>query len=145
MTKPIIFGFYGKSNSGKTNLLLDIIKYFKDKNYKIGSIKITDKEIQIDAPGKDSWKYAEAGSDLVVLSSLNETDFILKQGENIKEIIKKITKIGSFDLILIEGANDEDTLKIRIGDIDKRKNTILTYNNNFEELVNVLEIRIKEK
>jgi len=141
MTEAVI-GIYGKSNTGKTTLIVDIIKRLSNEGFKIASIKITDKKIGIDTKGKDTWKHGEAGAKIVVLSSPKETDFILKQPKDISEIIKMLNQIDKFDLILIEGANDKYIPKIRIGDIDKRENTILTYSGDFKELIEFLKINI---
>jgi len=141
MTEAVI-GIYGKSNTGKTTLIVDIIKRLSNEGFKIASIKMTDKKIGIDIKGKDTWKHGEAGAKLVVFSSPNETDFLLKQSKHISEIIKMLNQIDKFDLILVEGANDKYIPKIRIGDIDKRENTILTYSGDFKELIEFLKINI---
>jgi len=142
---PAIFGIYGKSNSGKTSLIVDIIDKLSEEGLKIANIKISDKKIDIDTKGKDSWKYADAGSKLVVISSKNETDFIIKQKQEFKKIIKQICYIDNYDLILIEGARDKFIPKIRIGDIENRENTILTYSGNFEELIEIIKKQIKRR
>ena len=112
---------------------------------KIASVKISDKKIDIDTKGKDSWKYAEAGSNLVVISSKNETDIIMKQKLGIKKIIKQICYLDDFDLILIEGARDSFIPKIRLGDIQNRENTILTYSGDFEGLIKIIKMEIKRR
>jgi len=134
MVKPVIIGFYGKSNSGKTSTIIKIIDLLVKKGFKIASIKISDKEIFLDNSGKDTYKYAESGSDLVVLSSKTETDFMLKNKLKLSEILEKIKIIDSYDFILIEGANDKKTEKIRFGNIKKRENTIYDYENDFKKL-----------
>ena len=74
-----------KEELQKFNSLVDkilpyeIAEQLKNKGFNIACIKISNKEIHIDSPKKDSWKYAKAGSDLIVLSSINETDFLIKQ------------------------------------------------------------------
>lgn len=143
---PLIIGIYGKSKSGKTNLIVKIIKQLSIESFKLCSIKISDKKINIDKKGKDTWKYSKAGAKLVVLSSKNKIDYLLNQSEDISEIIPQINSIDDFDLILIEGANDEYTQKIRLGDIKKRKNTLFSYNGDFKGLIQTLkkEIIIKK-
>lgn len=142
MTIPSIIGFYGESNTGKTALLVEIINRLSKEGFNVASIKISDKGISIDSEGKDTWKHAQAGSKLVVFSSENETDFLLKQKISNNEIVENIKRLGNYDIILVEGANDENTPKIRIGDIKERKNTILTYDDDFEGLVNFIKNEI---
>lgn len=142
MTIPSIIGFYGESNTGKTALLVEIINRLSKEGFNVASIKISDKGISIDSEGKDTWKHAQAGSKLVVFSSENETDFLLKQKISNNEIVENIKRLGNYDIILVEGANDENTPKIRIGDIKERKNTILTYDDDFDGLINFIKNEI---
>ena len=72
-----------------------------------------------------------------------ETDYLFKKRQPLNEIIETISKVDNNDIIIIEGINDEETPKIRIGDIKERKNTIYTYKNNFEELYNLIKKEIK--
>ena len=142
--KSAVFGIYGKSGSGKTKLIMDIIKRLTKERFKVACIKISDKKIRIDTKGKDTWNYAKSGSKLVVLSSKNETDFIIKNKVKLQKIIDQINLIDKFDLIIIEGANDNFTPKIRLGKIKKRKNTILTYNGDFKQLIKIIKKEIME-
>jgi len=142
--KSAVFGIYGKSGSGKTKLIMDIIKRLTKERFKVACIKISDKKIRIDTKGKDTWNYAKSGSKLVVLSSKNETDFIIKNKVKLQKIIDQINLIDKFDLIIIEGANDNFTPKIRLGKIKKRKNTILTYNGDFKQIIKIIKKEIME-
>jgi len=142
MNQTIVFGFYGESNTGKTLLIEEIINQLTKEGYKIATVKITDKKIGTDSNGKDTWRHGKAGSKLVILSSPIETDFLFKNKQNINEILQHINEFGEYDLVIVEGANDKTTPKIRIGDIPERENTILTYDGNFEELINTIKNEI---
>ena len=140
MINALTVGFYGESNSGKTTLIEGIIKDLSKEGFKIASIKITDKEISIDKEGKDTNRFMKAGSNLVVLSSKLETDFMINYQLKTSDIIGKIEIIDSFDLILVEGANDEVIPKIRVGKgRTTRKNTIFTYDENYDKLINFIK------
>ena len=142
MKNPAVFGFYGESDSGKTSLIEKLIKRLTNDGYKIATVKITDKKIGIDTEGKDTWKQSQAGSKLVVFSSPVETDYMLKENQNIDEILQHISHLGEFDIMLVEGANDKTTPKIRIGNIPERDNTIFTYKGDFEGLVDIIKNEI---
>ena len=143
--KPYILGFYGKSNTGKTTLIVDIITRLTKEDFKVASVKITNKKVSIDSEGKDTWKHVSAGSQLVVFSTDVETDFILKQKLGNKEMMEFIKYFGNYDIIIIEGANDEEIPKIRIGKIKERKNTILTYDADFEKLIEYIKNEIDRR
>ena len=140
-----IIGIYGKSNTGKTTLIVDTIKQLSNEGYNIASIKLSDKKIEIDSKGKDTWKHGKAGAKVVVLSSINETDFLIKEQKEISKIIDIINQTGKYDLIIVESANDNFIPKIRIGNIEKRDNTILTYSGNFEKLIEVIKKEISRR
>ena len=139
MMKPFIIGFYGESDTGKTTLIVDIISRLTNEGFKIASVKITDKKISIDTEEKDTWKHSSAGSQLVVFSTDIETDFLLKQKISVNKLVDYINHFGRYDIIIVEGVNDEETPKIRIGKIKERKNTIQTYDNNFEKLIEFIK------
>jgi len=142
MNNPTVIGIYGKSNTGKTMLLTKIVKELNLETFKIATVKITDKKIGIDKKGKDTEKHSRAGADLVVFSTNSETDYLIKKKSSIQDIIQNILSLGDFDLILIEGANDKETLKIRIGNADERPNTKLTFDDNFEEIIKFIKSQI---
>jgi len=139
--KPIVFGIYGVSNSGKTNLIVELVKTLKFQGFKVAAVKKSDKNIGIDTNGKDTYKYGEAGSDLVVFSSPVETDFLIKNEMDEDEIVQNIKKMLDVDIILVEGCIAEDVPKIKIGNIADRKNTIMVYENNFEQILNMIKTK----
>jgi len=143
--KPFVLGFYGESDTGKTTLIVDIISRLTKEGYKVSSVKISNKKISIDSKGKDTWKHTSAGSNLVVFSTDIETDFILNQKMDSIEIVDGINHFGRYDVILIEGANDESIPKIRIGKIKERKNTFLNYDGDFEKLIEYIKKEISRR
>ena len=136
MDKPIVIGFYGYSDSGKTTLIEQLINELSLRGKKIAAIKQSIHPVSMDSQGKDTFRFTQAGADSVVLSSSIETDIKINKSLGIDEIIKFITAIQQVDIIFVESARDEEIRKIRIGAIELRENTIWTYDGNFEELVN---------
>jgi molybdopterin-guanine dinucleotide biosynthesis protein B len=143
--RPAIFGIYGKSKTGKTSLIIKIINTLTKDGIRIACIKKSNKIIDIDTKGKDTCKYTEAGSKIIVLSSKNNTDILLKKRQDIEEIIDQICYINKYNLIIIEGANESYIPKIRLGNIEKRENTILTYSNDFPGLIKIIKKEINRR
>lgn len=135
-------GIYGKSNTGKTTLIVNIIKQLKKEGLNVATIKITDKNIGMDTNEKDTWKYNKAGSELVVFSSPIETDFLHLKGIETNNILDYIEKFGEYDLVIIEGARDKNIPKIRLGDITERENTKITYDGDFKSLIVMIKNEI---
>ena len=142
---PAIIGVYGKSNTGKTTLIVNIIKRLSEKGFKVATIKITNKKIRMDTEEKDTSRYKKAGSQLAVFSSPIETNFLINKEIKSTEIIGHIGKFGEFDIIIIEGANDKNIPKIRIGDIKKRQNTFYTYDENFNKVIKIIKNIIEKR
>ena len=70
MSQPPIVSFVGNSGAGKTTLLEEVVRELKARGYRVAVIKHAHHDFQIDHEGKDSWRFAQAGSDCVVISSL---------------------------------------------------------------------------
>lgn len=65
---PVI-SFVGRSNSGKTTLIVKVIAALKKRGYRVGVIKHDAHGFDIDHEGKDSWRHKKAGASTVALSS----------------------------------------------------------------------------
>ena len=69
MNIPVVT-FIGKSGSGKTTLLEKLVTELKNRGYMLATVKHhSHRGFEIDEPGKDSWRFAQAGSDQVVIAS----------------------------------------------------------------------------
>jgi molybdopterin-guanine dinucleotide biosynthesis protein B len=145
MYDPLVIGFYGRSNCGKTTIISELIKQLAKEGYKICAIKQTDKPLSIDTKNKDTWKYRESGADIIVFSSTIEATFLLPNSFNISIIIKKISQFLDPDIIFIEGANDPAIPKIRIGSITLRENTVFTYKGDIINLIDYIQIELGRK
>ncbi len=144
--KPYIIGFYGYSNTGKTTVIVELIKKLTEAKYKVATIKCSDKKINLDSKEKDTFKHAQVGSNPIILSSLIETDIIIKKKIPLDKLIKfLISYYEDLDIIIIEGVRDRKVIKIRFGDIQKRDNTIFDYKGDFDYLYKFIEKKIKKK
>ena len=133
--KPAIIGFYGYSNSGKTTLIERLIRQLKEEGYSVAAVKVSDHDIKLDEPGKDSWRYAQAGAGTVALAAQNETGIMLTRALDKQTIIEAVTLLQAPDVIIVEGAKDAFIRKIRLGEIEERDNTIWEYDGVYENLV----------
>jgi molybdopterin molybdotransferase len=112
-TSPIV-AIVGKSESGKTMLMEQLIAEFKKRGYKVAAIKHSHAGMEIDHPGKDSWKFSQAGSDAVCISSPDRLAFIKKVDSELG--IEEIPPIigSEFDLILAEGFKKSRVPRIEV-------------------------------
>jgi len=145
MSTSKAFGIYGNSDSGKTTLIVKLVEQLVKEGYLVATIKQTKKAISMDTKRKDTWRHHGAGAELVVFSSICETDFLLNKSMSTSEIIQRITDFGCYDIILVEGADDPCIPKIQIGAGKKRENTIASYEENFNEIFKIIKRELKMK
>lgn len=102
MTIPLVT-VIGKSGSGKTTLLEKLVAELKRRGYRLATVKHhSHSGFEIDRPGKDSWRFAQAGSDHVVIASPDKIASYRKieRELSLDDIAAGITNV---DLILVEG------------------------------------------
>lgn len=145
MQEPVVLGFYGESNTGKTATIVKLIKKLKEENLKVAAIKVTKKDIVLDNKGKDTYRFGKANCNTIVFLSNIEMDFIFKNKLNLISIISTINKISFCDVILIEGCSEKDIPKIRFGKSkEMRENTLFNYDGNFEKIYNYIIERVQK-
>lgn len=112
-----ILGFAAPSGTGKTTLLTDLIPELIQKNIRVGLIKHSHHNFQIDKPGKDSFRLREAGASPVMLVSSHRraiiTEFATAQEPDLNEQLRHLDQSG-IDLILVEGFKSEIFPKIEL-------------------------------
>jgi molybdopterin-guanine dinucleotide biosynthesis protein MobB len=110
---PIV-SIVGKSQSGKTTLMEHLIAEFKRRGYRVATLKHSRKGMEVDRPGKDSWRFAQAGSDAVLVSSPGKLALIksVEHEPDIQEIMRIIGP--DFDIILAEGFKKSNIPKIEV-------------------------------
>lgn len=106
--------FVGKSESGKTTLLEKIISALKSKGYRVGVIKHTPHDFDIDHEGKDTWRFAQAGADIVAAASTDRITFIERVPQEPDLDQMQTLFEGKADIILTEGFKTSDTAKILV-------------------------------
>ena len=111
--RPII-SIVGKSHSGKTTLLEGLITELKKRGYKIAVIKHAGENFELDKEGKDSWRFSQAGGELVAISSPHKFAVIKQVAHDLspQELSRLID--WDYDLILTEGFRQSSTLKIEV-------------------------------
>ena len=65
---PVV-SFIGKKKSGKTTVVLGVIKELRSRGYRVAAIKHDTHGFEIDVPGTDSYRFRELGAEVVGISS----------------------------------------------------------------------------
>jgi len=133
MKKPLILSIVGKSDSGKTTLILKLIPELKRRGYRTAVAKHCPAGFDLDIEGKDSWKFTRSGGEGILLTS-DRNLALLRPKESSVSIKEQLQNYFSdFDIVLMEGYSNEPGIKkieiIRkeIGRIDSNPDEVIAY------------------
>ena len=104
----------GFSNSGKTTLIELLVPRLRQRGLRVGTIKHAHEGVEVDRPGKDSWRHRQAGACAVTLISPRQVaSFVQTEEETqLTQMIEQVAQ--TVDLILVEGFKEVPGLKILI-------------------------------
>jgi molybdopterin-guanine dinucleotide biosynthesis protein B len=104
----------GHSGSGKTTLIEKLIRVLTLQGLRVATIKHAHHTVQLDTPGKDSWRYTQAGA----------VKSLLVTGEGVRLVATQIAErdpqllamqfLGDVDLVLAEGFSNASGAKIEV-------------------------------
>lgn len=99
---PPLLAFSGFSGSGKTTLLTRVIPLLVERGLRVGVIK-HGRGFQLDRPGKDSWRFRQAGAHAILLYSDEEMAFMAEPSAPIPfgELAARAGQ--DVDVVLVEG------------------------------------------
>ena len=121
MTKEGIpyLSFVGRSNTGKTTVIERLIPILCERGLKVAVIKHHPHDFDIDIPGKDTYRYKQAGATMSILASPGKVAVVedTEKELSLEEIITRY--VHDVDLLLIEGFKRERVPKIEV--FKKRK------------------------
>jgi len=111
---PPIVSIVGKSKSGKTTLMEELIGELKSRGYRVGTIKHTPQGMTFDELDKDSWRHIQAGSEATAVSAPNKVVLIkpVTQALTLDEVARLVGE--DCDIILTEGFKQGNAPKIEV-------------------------------
>lgn len=119
MTKklPFVLGFAAYSGTGKTSVLTQLLPLLKQQGLKVAVIKHSHHDVEIDQPGKDSYRLRMAGATPVLLASPYRQILIAERDPQLPVSLADQLNILStyeLDLVLVEGFRHEAFSKIEL-------------------------------
>ena len=111
MTNIPVIAFAAYSGTGKTTLIEKLIRELKTRGLRLAVIKHDGHKFEIDHEGKDSWRFAQAGADITMISSAEKTAYIEQGGLSLEQLLGMVHDV---DLILVEGYKNKDLPQIGI-------------------------------
>lgn len=113
---PVI-GFAAYSGTGKTTLLEQLIPWLIAQGLNVGLVKHSHHDIEMDKPGKDSYRLRKAGASQVVLAGTERSILFSEysqKGERQLMDQLALLQTESLDLVLVEGFRDQLFTKIEL-------------------------------
>jgi len=109
---PVV-SIVGKSDSGKTTAMEGIIRELTARGWRVATVKHHVHEVDIDVPGKDSWRHAHAGSVAAMISS--PTQFaVVRRVDTERTLEQLVEAAGDVDLLLTEGFKRAGDVRIEV-------------------------------
>ncbi len=113
-----VLGFVAPSGTGKTQLLKALIIRLRAKGLRLGVIKHSHHDVQIDTPGKDSFELRQAGATQTLVAGKQRWALITELDEPAAEadldaLLRHLDQTA-LDLILVEGFKHVQFAKIEV-------------------------------
>jgi molybdopterin-guanine dinucleotide biosynthesis protein MobB len=99
-----VFGVVGWKNNGKTTLVVRLIEHLSAAGFRVSTVKHAHHAVDLDQPGKDTWRHREAGAQEVVLATARRWAVIheLRQ-EPEPPLSELLARLSPVDIVLVEG------------------------------------------
>ena len=113
-TMTPIIAIIGRSKSGKTSLIEQLIPELIKRGYRVATIKHHDQDFTIDQEGKDTWRHKQAGAQSVIISSPRKVAVIEDsfQDLSLDELVVRLSLEA--DIIIAEGFKRDRHPKIEV-------------------------------
>ncbi|KXB03075.1 hypothetical protein AKJ45_02610 [candidate division MSBL1 archaeon SCGC-AAA261F19] len=103
-----VVGIAGYKEAGKTKVVEGLVKELVDRGYSVGTVKHVPKGgFTLDRPGTDTWRHAQAGSEMVVCLSPEELAILERRKADMDEVLLKMLDL---DFAVLEGFRESEGL-----------------------------------
>ena len=109
-----VISIVGHSGSGKTTLVEKLIRELCTRGVKVATIKHAHHKVELDTPGKDSYRYKDAGAVLSMLLTRDALQLVAdaKEEREPEQLAQRF--LGEADVVLAEGFSHAPGAKIEV-------------------------------
>ena len=131
---PVLFSILGKKGAGKSEVLEHLIRRLTQKGFRVGVLKrLARPDLEIDEPGKDTYRYRMQGAETVTLSGRRRLA-VFKNRQEETPLEELLLHYEGFNFVFLEGYELEGIPKIEIQNQEET---------NLEEWVSTLTAEIQ--
>ncbi len=114
---PVV-AIVGESDSGKTTVVVKVVAELVARGYRVATIKHHPHDFDIDVPGKDSYRHAQAGAVVSMVSSPNKFA-LMRKVEHELTLDEIAQQAGDVDILIAEGFKRVAPLRIEVSRKDR--------------------------
>jgi molybdopterin-guanine dinucleotide biosynthesis adapter protein len=109
-----IYGVIGWKNAGKTGLMERLVAEITGRGFTVSTVKHVHHDVDLDQPGKDSFRHRAAGASEVVLASAHRFALMREHRGPEPDLAEVLTRLAPVDLILVEGYKRDAHPKVEV-------------------------------
>lgn len=109
-----VISIVGHSGAGKTTLIEKLIRELNNRSLKVATIKHAHHRVELDTPGKDSYRYKAAGAAMSLLLTKDALQLVADAKENRDPGELARRHMNDADIVLAEGFSLAPGAKIEV-------------------------------
>ena len=109
-----VYGVIGWKNSGKTNLMERLVAEISGRGFSVSTVKHVHHAVDLDHPGKDTFRHRQAGAREVVLASADRLAIMVEHRGPEPELPAVLARLAPVDLVLVEGYKRDAHPKVEV-------------------------------
>lgn len=109
-----VYGVIGWKNSGKTSLMERLVAEITGRGVSVSTVKHVHHTVDLDQPGKDTWRHRQAGAREVVLASADRLAILVEHRGPEPELPAVLARLAPVDLVLVEGYKRDAHPKVEV-------------------------------
>jgi molybdopterin-guanine dinucleotide biosynthesis protein B len=109
-----VYGVIGWKNSGKTSLMERLVAEITGRGLSVSTVKHVHHSVDLDQPGKDTFRHRQAGAREVVLASADRLAILVEHRGPEPELPAVLARLATVDLVLVEGYKRDAHPKLEV-------------------------------
>ena len=109
-----VVGIAGWSGAGKTTLIEAVLPLLRQAGLTVSTIKHTHHGVDLDQPGKDSWRHRQAGAGEVLIAGTGRWALLHEEPGLEPDLPTLLLRLHPVDLVLVEGFRRDPIPKLEV-------------------------------